>query len=32
MSDSGEDRICYQPATVSKSDWLQVMQATAEFE
>jgi len=32
MSNSGEDRIYYQPATVSKSDWLQVMQATAEFE
>ena len=32
MSDSGEERICYQPATVSKSDWLRVMRATVEFE
>lgn len=32
MSDGGEHRICYQPSTVSKSDWLQVMQATARFE
>ena len=32
MSDSRDGEIQYQPATVSKSDWLQVMQATAEFE
>jgi hypothetical protein len=32
MSDRGGDRIQYQPATVSKSDWLRVMQATAEYE
>ncbi len=32
MSDSGGDRIRYQPATISKSDWLRVMQATTEYE
>lgn len=32
MSDSSGDRIRYQPATISKSDWLRVMQATTEFE